>query len=74
MVSFRGQKKVWATPISVSFRGLILSYADSPPPPPPHWGPIVTVFGIRIARIARSLQTLRCTFAPFQSLLLIQLV
>ena len=46
VVSFRGQKKVWATPRSVSFRGLIqnfrraptpLSYAESPPltPPPP---------------------------------------
>ena len=42
MVSFRGQKKAWATPRSVSFRGLIqnfrrafppLSYAESPPPP-----------------------------------------
>ena len=41
MVSFRGQKKAWATPRSVSFRGLIqnfrrafppLSYAESPPP------------------------------------------
>ena len=42
MVSFRGQKKVWATPRSVSFTSLIpnfqrasplLSYAESPPPP-----------------------------------------
>ena len=42
MVSFRGQKKAWATPRSVSFRGLIqnfqrasppLSYAEFPPPP-----------------------------------------
>ena len=41
MVSFRGQKKAWATPRSVSFTGLIqnlrrasppLSYAESPPP------------------------------------------
>ena len=42
MVSFRGQKKAWATPRWVSFRGLIqnfrrasppLSYAEFPPPP-----------------------------------------
>ena len=42
MVSFRGQKKVWATPISVSSRGFIqnlqrksplLSYAEYPPEP-----------------------------------------
>ena len=42
MVSFRGQKKAWATSRSVSFRVLIkilrrasppLSYAESPPPP-----------------------------------------
>ena len=42
MVSFRGQKKAWAPPRSVSFTGLIqnfrrasppLSYAESPPPP-----------------------------------------
>ena len=42
MVSFRGQKKAWAPPRSVSFRGLIqnfrrtsppLSYAESTPPP-----------------------------------------
>ena len=41
MVSFRGKKKAWATPRSVSFRGLIqnfrrasspLSNAESPPP------------------------------------------
>ena len=41
MVSFRGQKKAWATPRSVSFRGLIqnfrpasppVSYAESPSP------------------------------------------
>ena len=40
-VSFRGQKNAWATPRSVSFRGLIqnfprasppISYAESPPP------------------------------------------
>ena len=39
-VSFRGQKNAWATPRSVSFRGLIqnfprasppISYAESPP-------------------------------------------
>ena len=39
LVSFRGKKKTWATPRSVSFRGLIqnflrasppLSYAESP--------------------------------------------
>ena len=42
MVSFRGPKKAWATPRSVSFRGLIqncqqatapLSYAVPPPGP-----------------------------------------
>ena len=44
MVCFRGEKKAWATPRSVSFRGLIqkvrrasppLSYEESPPGIPP---------------------------------------
>jgi len=44
MVSFRGQKKAWAMPRSVSFRGLIqnfrrastpFSYVESPNPTPP---------------------------------------
>ena len=52
MVSFRGQKKAWATPRSVSFRGLIqnfrrasppLSYAESLPPPPGLTESIVTL-------------------------------
>ena len=46
MASFRGQKKAWATPRLVSFRGLIqnfrraslpLSYAESPPPLEFYW-------------------------------------
>ena len=44
MASFRGQKKAWATPRLVSFRGLIQNFRRasprlqmrSPPIPPPH--------------------------------------
>ena len=32
MVSFSGQKKAWATPRFVSFRGLIQNFRRAPPP------------------------------------------
>ena len=33
MVSFGGQKKAWATPRSVSFRGFIENFRRASPPP-----------------------------------------
>ena len=38
MVSFRGQKKGWATPRLISFRGLIQNF-PRPSPPLSYWSP-----------------------------------
>ena len=62
MVSFRDQKKAWATPRSVSFRGLIqnfrrasppFSYAESPPGFTCHLLPIKSWRYKKIPRVER---------------------
>ena len=55
MVSFRGQKKAWAPPRFVSFRGLIQNFGRASPPlsygePPPPRGPQTPGEGIRSRR------------------------